>query len=88
MQCAGKKKKKYLECSALDSVHCLSQFAMSIQSYFKPKGSLPDLEGLLSTRLPNARDALGNKAVEKATMDKSHGEKCGQNFMSVVALKY
>ena len=43
---------------------------MSIRSYFKPKDGLPDSEGLFSTCLPTQVVTVGNKAVEKAIVDK------------------
>ena len=58
---------------------------MSIQSYFKPKGGLPDPEGSLSTCLPTQAIALANKAVEKAIMDKGLGKKRGLYFIFIVA---
>ncbi len=47
---------------------------MSIQSFFKPKGGLPDPKGSLSSRLPSQAIALAIKEV--ATSEK--GKKCSQ----------
>ena len=58
---------------------------ISIRSYFKLKGGLPDPKGSLSTCLPTPAIALANKAVEKAIMDKDLGKKHCQFFIFLVA---
>ena len=58
---------------------------MSIRSYFKLKGSLPDPEESLSTCLPTQVIPVANKAVEKAVIDKGLDKKYGQYFISMVA---
>ena len=77
-------KDSHFECTALDSVHCWSTFAMSSQSHYKPKGDLLDPEGTLSTCLPRQAITLANKAVEKTIMDKGLGKKRGQHFIFMV----
>ena len=73
---------------AVDSVHCWSSLVMSIQSYFKPKGGLPDTKRSLSTCLPTQAIALLTiKVMKKAIVDKGLGEKHGQYFIFMVALR-
>ena len=48
---------------------------MSILSYFKPKDSLPDRKGALSSSLPSEAIALADKEVEKASnVSKKRGQ--------------
>ena len=69
---------------ALDSVHCSSPFTMSIWSYFKLKGDLPDPEGSLSTCLPIG----AKKGVEKAIVDKKPWQKARSLHYSHGTLGY
>ncbi len=55
----------------------LSLETMSIQSFFKPKDSLPDPKGSLTSRLPSQAITLAIKEVEKVTTGEK-GKKRGQ----------
>ena len=68
----------HFECSALDSVHCLSSFVMSI----KTKYVLLDPKGSLSTCLPTP----AHEAVEIAIVDKGLGKQHDQYFIFMIAL--
>ncbi len=50
---------------------------MSIRSFFKPKDSLPDPKGSLSSRLPSQAISLAIKEVENVTTSEK-GKKRGQ----------
>ena len=50
---------------------------MSIRCYFKPKDSVPDPKGSLSSRIPSQAIALANKEVEKIINKKGGTKKRG-----------
>ncbi len=47
---------------------------MSVQSFFKPKGGLPDPKGSLSSRLPSQAIALAIKEVATSEKGKKRGQ--------------
>ena len=58
---------------------------MSIRSYFNQRGDLLDLEGWLSTCLPMQVIILANNAVEKAIMDKGHGNEYNKYLIFIMS---